>query len=200
MTMKRTSIVLVFIALLALAACAPAQQQPSPQPAPTENAPAPTPITPSTPASDYSLSQETRDKAMAGLTVNAKYALSENYVKLYAGQSHTFGIAFMNSFSKNDNFLVDIQFKKAYDKSSNSIDVTEAQIAPWLAHNDFTVTPLEAYQKSVQPIVIEAAVFADGTPPPKGTYVFEAQVFHQGTAFKVDEEYSGEQQISIQVI
>lgn len=197
--MKHTPFILLIIALLALSACAPVAQQPAPAPsAPASAAPA---ETPSAPFVDYSLQQETRDKVTANMKSTTKYSLSESYIKLMPGEHHTFGIAFTNRVAEKDNFLVSVSFKRAYDKSGNSIDAaTEAQIATWLAHNDFSVTPLDINQQSLQPIVIEAANFADGSTPPKGSYEFNVEVLYQNGLFSPTDEYSGRLPVVVQVI
>lgn len=195
--MNRTLIALLLL-LIAVTACAPAAQQPAPAPAPAPTAApsAPAPL----PTIDYSMSQATQDKVTAGLKSTTKYSLSHTFARLAPGQHETFGIGFTNRFREKDNFLVSIEFKKAYDKATNNIDsATADNVATWLAQNDFSITPLQPDQQSIQPIVIEVANFADGSAPPKGTYEFTAEVLHQGTFFGPTEEYSGELQIAILV-
>ncbi|HSU73156.1 MAG TPA: hypothetical protein VLJ21_04895 [Candidatus Binatia bacterium] len=200
--MKRTLIALLCLMLLAVAACSSAPSAPAPTPSPVETQPAPAPESAPTPvAVDYGLSQATRDKVAGNLKSTTKYALSESYTKLALGQHHTFGLGFTNRLVAKDNFLIELVFKRAIDKSSNTIDVATAQnIIPWLAHNDFSITPLNPEQQSIQPIVIEVTSFTDGSVPPPGTYEFTARVLHQGGFFGPTEEYSGDISLAVQVV
>jgi|GEM_PF-6085183 len=201
----KTTLMFLMIALLALAACAPtAQETPAPTPAPVESTPEPVAVAESepepAPSTDYSLADTTRAKVTSNLKSTTKYYLSESFVKLAPGQHHTFGIGFTNRIEKRDNFLVSVTFNKAYDKNSNSIDVTDEQIATWLAQNDFAITPLDINQQSIQPVVIEVTDFADGTAPAKGSYQFDVEVLYQNGLFSPTSEYSGRLPVVIQVI
>ncbi len=147
------------------------------------------------------MSAETSQKLKAGLTSTTKYFMTESYKQLSLGQHYTFGIAFTNRVPEKDNFLVDVKFKRAYDKSTNTIDGVDAtDVATWLAHNDYSVTPLQPNQQSFQSIVVEVKDFADGSTPQKGTYEFDVNVFHQAQFSEVNQEYSGDIVLAIQVV
>lgn len=197
------NVVLLVSLLLVLSACGPALQKlpdapiTSVSPPVEQTAPEPTAM----PQVDYSMTAETRAKLTKAFTSVTKYAVSETYAQLSPGQHHTFGVAFTNRQINKDKFLVDVQFKKAYDKNTNTIDeATAANVVPWLAQNDWSVTVLEPNAQSTQTVVIEPQNFADGAVPPKGTYVFALNIFHQGDFIKVDQEYSGEIELNIQVV
>ncbi|MBI4151257.1 hypothetical protein HY492_03965 [Candidatus Woesearchaeota archaeon] len=197
--MKTTAI--LALCLLILAGCSPALQKlPEAPLTPVSSAtPAPAP-TPSPVSVDYSMTPETEKKLHDGLTSTTKYFVTESYAPLSSGQHYTFGIGFTNRFPEKDNFLVDVAFKRAYDKSTNTIDGVDASdVATWLSHNDYSVTPLQPNQQSFQTIVIEANNFADGRAPPKGTYEFDVNIFHQAQFPEVNQEYSGDLTLAIQV-
>ena len=201
--MKTTAI--LALCLLILAGCGPALQElpeapitPVPS-VPSAPVPFPGPTTPT--FVDYSMSAETSQKLKAGLTSTTKYFMTESYKQLSLGQHYTFGIAFTNRVPEKDNFLVDVKFKRAYDKSTNTIDGVDAtDVATWLAHNDYSVTPLQPNQQSFQSIVVEVKDFADGSTPQKGTYEFDVNVFHQAQFSEVNQEYSGDIVLAIQVV
>lgn len=189
--------------VLLLAACSgPALQKlPEAPIAPLSSPPAATTQPETMPVIDYSMTAETRGKLMEVFTGSTKYAVSETYVQLSPGSHHTFGVAFTNRFADKDQFLVDVKFKKAYDKGTNTIDgVTSVQVAPWLAQNDLSVTVLQPNDQSIQEVVIEATKFANGANPPKGTYVFSLNVFHKGDYIQVDQPVSGEIELNVQVV
>jgi hypothetical protein len=201
--MKKTAIIALLCMLALLVACAPVAQPAAPAPvaAPSAPAAAPAPSVTSSPAIDYSMSTDTQNKVDAGIKGTTKWYLSENFVPLSVGQHHTFGVGFANRQNTKDNFLVDVSFKRAYDKSSNSIEsATAAQVAGWLSQNDFGITALQPDGKSIQPVVIEVKNFADGSTPPRGTYVFALNVFHQGQYSQVNQPYSGALDLNIQVV
>lgn len=200
----RTALIIAMIALF-LVACQPS--------APATATPAPRPSVPSSPVveevttppapfvEDYSLTDETRAKVEKGLTSTTKWFLSETFAQLSVGEHYTFGVGITNRLQQKDNFLVDIQFKRAYDKSGNSIEsANAAQVASWLARNDFSVTPLEMNKQSIQPVVVEVLQFADGSTPPPGTYEFDMNILFQGNFPDVSQEYSGDITIAIKVV
>lgn len=188
--------------LVLVSACGPALQKlpeaPLTSPEPVVQTPAPEVQAPPV---DYSMTDATRAKLLSGFKSVTRYAVSETYVQLSSGKHHTFGVAFTNRELNKDKFLVDVQFKKAYDKNTNAIEnANAAQVVSWLAQNDWSVTVLEPNQQSIQSVVIEPQNFADGSAPPKGTYVFALNIFHQGDFIKVDQEYSGEIELNVQVV
>ncbi len=200
--MKKLAILTLL--LMVLAACSQPALQTLPD-APMDSAPevASADITPapSVPADDYSMPSETKTKLDKGLTSVTKYFLTENFAKLSPGQFKVFGLGFTNRLIDSDNFLPVLTFKRAYDKGTNTIDSANAQqVAGWISQNEFFVTRLSPGEQEKVPVVIKVMDFADGTPAPKGTYEFELNVFHQGEYFQVDQDYSGDLTISIQVV
>lgn len=186
--MKTTAI--LALCLLFVAGCSPALQK-LPEapitPVPLETpAPAPVPV-----AVDYSMTPETEKRLKDGLTSTTKYFMTENYRQLSAGQHYTFGIGFTNRFPEKDNFLVDVSFKRAYDKATNTIEGVDASdVAVWLTRNDYAVTPLQPNQQSFQSIVVDVGTFPDGSEPQKGTYEFDVDVFHQANFPEVNQDYA----------
>lgn len=211
--MKYSAIISLIALMVVIAGCAPA---PAPaDPAPTQQVPAPgfedveemvvvtgPPVEPSRDSrEDYSISDETMAKIEKNFGSTTKWHISETFRKIDRGDHHTFAIAFRNRMANKDNFLISVEFKRAYDRSSNSIEsVDEAQIATWLVRNDWPVTPLDVDEDSIQSIIIEIKDLADGTSPPAGTYEFDVNVLAQMGLFEVTEEYSGDITIAIQVV
>ncbi|MBI4145030.1 hypothetical protein HY493_02385 [Candidatus Woesearchaeota archaeon] len=200
----RTAMIIAMIALF-LVACQPAPATTSP----TQSRPSvpSSPVieevtTPPAPfVEDYSLSDETRAKVEKGLTSTTKWFLSETFAQLAVGEHYTFGVGITNRLQQKDKFLVDVQFKRAYDQSGNTIEEADAaQVASWLARNDFSVTPLDVNKQSIQPIVVEVLSFADGSTPPPGTYEFDLNVYYQGNFPDVSQEYSGDITIAVKVV
>ena len=202
--MTKTAILAV-VFLIAIAGCvsAPAPSEPvsSEVPAPGfEDVPEMI-VAPDAETKDYSISSRTMGKIEDKFTSTTKYTISETFMKIERGEHHTFAIAFTNRLQVQDNFLVSAEFKRAYDTRSNPIDgVDEVQIATWLARNDFSVTPLDINEQSIQSIVVEVVDFADGTSPLPGTYEFDVNVLAQMGLFEVTEEYSGDITVAIQVV
>src|SRR3989344_2883453 len=116
------------VVLLFVAGCVPAQEQPAAPPAPeepaavVEKAPAPAATPPPTPVQaqpSYEITQETLEKLNAVFTKATILELSESSKKMSFGDVYVFAIGVTNTISFSDNFTMQVEFRRSYDKYGN---------------------------------------------------------------------------------
>jgi hypothetical protein len=199
--MKKLLIALMLTTLMVLTACTSTEpnSEPTPiivQPDPVASEPEPE----SEPVETYTITSETEAKIEERFTTREKYAISQTYKAVEAGEHHTFAVAMRNIFTKEDNFLVALEFKETQDKFSNPISgIEESDVKNWISLNEFEEITLQPGETHVQPVIIKA-LDIDGKPAPSGTYVFELNVYNQDNFGSPQLEFSGPIELAVQVI
>jgi len=169
-------ILVLMLALIVLAGCA-AQQGPDESAAREAAKAAETPVgdkivkAPST-----VISAELRDEIESALVKGVKFSMPLNYRKMEYGDSFVFGVGVQNVKTKQYEFSVDVTFKKAYDRMTNSISVDDDLMNSWIKS---TIGPfdLDQNQKNVVSVRIEAGDIRPGIEAAPGTYVFDVKSY-----------------------
>lgn len=148
----------------------------------------------------YMLSAETKALVESQLTAGKNVVFPQNYKQLSNGQSYVFGIGVNNLQTVEDEFQVNVNFKKAYDKYMNTIETDQATMDSWVK-TVFSPFMLDSYKSEIMGIAIEAGNMKPGVKAQAGTYVFEAQVMHRispGAGF-INSPYGSKYEISVRV-
>ncbi len=122
------------------------------------------------------LSVELKDEITSALVKGVKFSMPLNYRKMSFGDSFVFGVGVQNIKARQYEFSVDVTFKKAYDRMTNSISVEEDMMNNWVKS---TLKPFDLAQndKKVVSVVIKAGDIRPGIEPALGTYVFNVESY-----------------------
>ncbi len=123
------------------------------------------------------------------------------------GDRMVLGAAFRSQSRIADEFQMNFSLYRAYDKSSNSLLVDEADFKNWvsasLLDGKYFAYPVETLkpgdERKYKFIIEVKPTYADGTPTKPGTYEFLFMVYNKGTNYYLYEEYA-QKKMSVQVL
>ena len=134
------------------------------------------------------------------LTPAVKSVMPLTYRKMAYGDSYVFGLGVQNVNTYDMQYLVEIEFNKAYDKYTNKIDaVDEETVEGWIKTN-FEVFELSKYEKKTVSVAVEVGNMAPGKKPVPGAYEFDVQVMSGKLSDALlNDEYTAKTKLTIKI-
>ena len=151
-------------------------------------------------AKSYTLKEETKALVESQMGAGSNVVFPQNFQRISYGDAYVFGLGVNNMQTYEDEFKVEVNFDKAYDKYMNDIEVDEVTMNTWVK-TVFDNFHLGSYKSNVMGIAMEVGYMKSGVKPQSGTYVFEIEVFHRISpgAGLVNTPYGAKQKVSIKV-
>ncbi|UCH12780.1 MAG: hypothetical protein JSW18_02220 [Candidatus Omnitrophota bacterium] len=148
------------------------------------------------------VSDDVRTKIEGQLKPNIMEAVSvyPYFKSMRVGEGYTYGIGVVNVFAKELIFKIVLEFDKAIDKSSNTIqEVDPSYVNDWLDKTEFAFRLGQGEQEILALPVKVGSKVAENVPTKTGNYIWTVRVLYGDDPTVVDDKYASKETLTIRV-